>query len=553
MDAKHMVGVGGIGILILLAALAIGAPARAQGPGEFPGLPLPPDRGQFFAGSGACAACHTRMVDESGADVSIDADWRSTMMANAARDPYWQASVRLETLLAPQLDAVIQDKCATCHMPMARTTVNLAEGASGLVLDAGFASPENALHALAMDGNSCTLCHQIEAEGLGQAASFSGEYVIRPDYPVGERPTYSRFEVDPAYSQIMQAASGYVPVRGDHMTEAVLCAACHTLYTPYVDNTGAIAGTFPEQMPYLEWAHGGFSAVQPCQGCHMPRARGEVVTSITGGTPRSPFFQHLFVGGNAYLLQVFGAFGEELQATASSAHFAATHTSVLEQLQTRTAIVSIPETAIDGSTLTAQVRIQVLTGHKFPAGFPSRRAFLHLTVRDAAGAIVFESGAYAPNGRILADNHDADPAAYEPHYTTISSPEEVQIYESVMIDVDGVPTTTLLRGAGYIKNNRLLPNGFDKITAADDIAVRGAAYEDPDFVGGGDQVRFVIDVGAAQGPFTVEAELLYLSIGFNWAEKLRAHESPEAGRFLDYYDAVPNQPVVVARASAQVE
>ena len=57
---------------------------------DYPGLSLPTDRGDYFAGSGLCVVCHTQMVDEAGMDVSIDTDWRSTMMANAARDPYWQ-------------------------------------------------------------------------------------------------------------------------------------------------------------------------------------------------------------------------------------------------------------------------------------------------------------------------------------------------------------------------------------------------------------------------------------------------------------------------------
>ena len=72
-------------------------------PEPFEGQPLPTDKGAYFAGSGACASCHTNMTDESGADVSIDAFWRATMMANAARDPYWLASVRVETLGAPEL------------------------------------------------------------------------------------------------------------------------------------------------------------------------------------------------------------------------------------------------------------------------------------------------------------------------------------------------------------------------------------------------------------------------------------------------------------------
>ena len=53
------------------------------------------------------------------------------------------------------------------------------------------------------------------------------------------------------------------------------------------------------------------------------------------------------------------------------------------------------------------------------------------------------------------------------------------MYESVMRDVNGDVTTGLLRGTEYIKDNRLLPRGFNKATAMPDIAVRGAAQQDP--------------------------------------------------------------------------
>lgn len=545
------------GVLCLLLAGAVILlpghlePAEAQGPEEFPAPPLPTERGEWFSASGACTNCHSNMQDEMGNDVSIDADWRSTMMANAARDPYWQASVRVETILAPQIADVIEDKCATCHMPMARTSA-LFQDADRVILDDGFLSPDNPLHTLAMDGNSCTLCHQIEAEHLGEQPSFSGGFVIYEDYPENARPSYSRFEVAQNFSTVMQSASGFIPLRSQHITESVLCASCHTLWTPYVDDTGEIAGTFPEQMPYFEWLHGGFSAVQPCQGCHMPRARGAVVTSTTGGDPREPFFQHIFVGGNAYMPQVFMQHGEDMGVTAGYDHFEATRGRVLEQLQTRTAKLSIPEISLEGTQLEAQVRIQVLTGHKFPAGFPSRRTFLHVTVKDGNGDVIFESGAYEDNGRVIGDNHDDDPLRYEPHYTVITDPDQVQIYESVMIDSAGRPTTALLRAAQYIKSNRLLPNGFDKTTAGPDIAVVGAALVDPDFIGGGDRVRYVVDVGEAEGPFTVEAELMYLSIGFNWAEKARGFNTEETDFFLSLYDSVPNTPVTVASASAEI-
>jgi hypothetical protein len=59
----------------------------------------------------------------------------------------------------------------------------------------------------------------------------------------------------------------------------------------------------------------------------------------------------------------------------------------------------------------------------------------------------------------------------------------VQIYESILGDAGGAVTTGLLSGAQYLKDNRLLPHGFDKQTAEPDIAVRGEALSDPDFTG----------------------------------------------------------------------
>ena len=66
--------------------------------------------------------------DAAGEDVSIGSTWRSTMMANSARDPYWQAGVRRETIDHPTHSADIQDECAACHMPMAQQIARAAGG-----------------------------------------------------------------------------------------------------------------------------------------------------------------------------------------------------------------------------------------------------------------------------------------------------------------------------------------------------------------------------------------------------------------------------------------
>ena len=134
--------------------------------------------------------------------------------------------------------------------------------------------------------------------------------------------------------------------------------------------------------------------------------------------------------------------------------------------------------------------------------------------------MLFESGAVAPTGAIAGNANDEDPARYEPHYDEIRSADQVQIYESVMVDLRGTPTTGLLQGVRYVKDNRLLPRGFDKSTASADVAVHGAATGDADFQSGGDRVRYAIDVSKAQGPVTLEAELRFQTISFRWARNL---------------------------------
>jgi len=517
----------------------------------YPGLRLPTERGEWFSASGACAVCHNNMVDESGTDVSTGNFWRSTMMANAARDPYWQASVRAEVLDHPDYQAVIEDKCITCHMPMAHFTA-IASGKEGRLLEDGFLDPQNEQHTLAMDGVSCTLCHQIREAGLGQPSSFSGGFVIDTDLPAGERLIFGPYPISEEQTAMMQAASGYPAVQSQHITQAELCATCHTLYTPYVDATGQIAGEFPEQMAYLELTHSDYHGTYACQDCHMPAAQGAVRLSTTSDSPQSPFAQHVFVGGNAYMLEVLRAFGEERQVTASSEQFEAKKGRTMDQLQNRAATLAIEKLELSGSHLTLTVLVQSLVGHKFPTGFPSRRAWLHFTAQDADGGGVFESGAVNPDGSIVGNDNDADPGKYEPHYQVIDGADQVQIYESIMRDSEGGVTTALLRGAGYLKDNRLLPSGFDKETASEDIAVRGQAMGDEDFLGGGDRVPYAIELGNAEGPFTVTVELLYQSVGYRWAQNLRRHEAPEPTRFLGYYEAVPNLPVVVAMATAEV-
>ena len=513
---------------------------------------LTTDRGEFFTGSGTCAVCHTTQTDAAGNDVSLDSQWRSTMMANSARDPYWQAGVRGETLSNPDYAAFIQDKCATCHMPMARFTENAHE-TQAVVFDAGgLLDPATALHALAMDSISCSLCHQIEPNGFGQVESFSGHYAIDTTRLSGDRLAFGPFQVLDAQAILMQGAAGLIPTQSLHVQQSELCGTCHTLFTPTIDNAGEIAGNFAEQMVYPEWLHSAYRDTASCQSCHMPPAEGGVVLSITGGDPRSPFMQHEFVGANAYMPDLIRRYGDELGSAATRAQVDATVARVADQLQNRTATLSLDAAQVEGDQLVAALTLTSLTGHKLPTSYPARRAWLHVTVTDGAGGVVFESGAFNPDGSIVGNASDADPALFEPHYDVIDAPDQVQIYEAIMQDVDGQPTTTLLSGAGYLKDNRLLPAGFDIASAGPEIAVYGAALEDPNFTGGSDQITYAVPLDGASGPYTLTVELRYQSIAYRWAQNLRRHDTVEANRFLAYWDEQPSPATLITSVSAEV-
>jgi hypothetical protein len=512
------------------------------------------ERGEYFSASAGCASCHTNLKDTQGNDISIDTHWRGTMMANSARDPYFQASLRSETLQHPQYRAAIEKKCSTCHTPMAHTTAVFNQQTVSM-LNQGFYDSRHSLHRLAMDGISCSQCHQIQNIGFGDPKHFSGGYVIDPETPHGEREAFGPYETEQSMVSLMQGASGFIPEEANHLGSAAYCGICHTLYTETITVDGHLTGRqFPEQTPYLEWKHSRYAAEdQPCQSCHMPTLEDEVRISNVGGPPRAPFSRHHFVGGNVFMLNLIRANGDELQVTAEDEHLLATAARTQEHLQQRAAQITVHASIEeDHAPLVIDVNVRPLTGHKFPTGFPSRRAWLHLTVRDSSGNVLFESGAWTEDGRITGNANDEDASLFEPHYLEITRPDQVQIYEAIMADSAGKITTGLLYANAYVKENRLLPQGFNKTTAPADIAVTGRAYVSPAFTGGGDQVRYIVDTNGDSGPYNIEVKLLYQSISYPWIEKFKPDESAEAAAFLRYASSQPNVPVVIARAETLI-
>jgi hypothetical protein len=482
------------------------------------------------------------MQDDSGSDVSIDSFWRSSMMANSARDPFWQASVRNETISRPEAAAEIEDTCATCHMPMASYTEGV-EGVQSQIFGSGFTDPDHPLHELAMDGISCTLCHQVLEEGLGFQSSYNGGFEVDIDSQPGERVAYGPYSVEEPHLVSMQEYSGYIPAQGLHLSDSELCGTCHTYF---------VESSFPVQTTYFEWFYSDHRGVQTCQDCHLPEAVGGVRIATDSDFPRSPFAEHVLVGGNAYMLELLKTFVDELDLTASAEQFEATRQRTMEQMRNQTVELEIEKMHLSGGRLTADVRIKNFAGHKFPSGFPSRRAWIRFVIEDSSGQIVFESGGIDALGKIIHNNGDDDPTVFEPHYLAIVQPEQVQIYESIMANAGGEITMELMGAAEYLKDNRIMPVGQDKFGAVEVIQPRGNAIGDEDFQGGVDEIQYAIDLREEAGPFTVTIEVLYQSIAHPWIESMRDLGSDEVEQFLRMYDAVPNAPVIVARETIEI-
>lgn len=499
---------------------------------------LPMESSSLFSGSGNCQMCHsaegTTLVSSTGADISPLSTWQSTMMANASKDPLWQAKVTAEVSAHPALQSVIEDKCTTCHAPLGRTEA-IYHGAEAFAFSQVSADP------LSLDGVSCTLCHQIQNENLGDDESFSGHYTITDAHEIfGPHPNPTTL---PMFNQ-----TSYTPVYAQHTNGSELCATCHTLFTPFVDDDGNVAGTFPEQTPYLEWQNSIYEEENiECQTCHMPAVDEAIKIASRPpwlDTKRQPVWKHDLVGGNSFMVSLLKENAQELGVHALQVNFDSTLAKEDHLLKNQSIELSA-DGFVENDSLTLTVHVKNLAGHKFPTGFPSRRAWLHVEIKNQDGETIFQSGAWDENGEILGlDEH------YEPHHQLIVDQNQVQIYESIMQDVNGEVTFTLLRGADYIKDNRLPPIGFNR--QADDykhIAIKGAAAQDTDFspddktTSGSDIVIYKIP--AADSEYNVTVSMYYQTITPRFVDDLFKYNTQQVSTFKGVYESKPNTPILL--------
>jgi hypothetical protein len=513
-----------VAALVLVAAFVLADEGRVQRD----------VRTKHFQTAVVCKACHSNaedsgaMRDHQGRGISPYDLWVGTMMANSARDPLFRATVAAEAKAAGKARAEVEAGCLHCHAPMASVEygpIALAQ------LDNEDEEDDWDIAALARDGVSCTLCHQIKP-----GAKPGGKFEVND-----EREIYGPF--DQQFGLAMHRVSKYWPVQGKHMLDSEHCGTCH-------------ASSVPGETTHLEWRNS--TREKTCQDCHMPKAgRTRIARTSHGGDiknlpARSPIGRHFFAGGNTLVPRILRDNPDALHVKAPAEAFDAAIAASRQLLREETARISIREAAREGDKLYIVVDVENLTGHKFPTGHASRRAWLRLRVRDSKGRVVFASGGTDAQGRLLGGPgvHAAEAAGGPvlPHYAQITRPEEVQVYEAV-------PKGSYILTHGRTalrKDNRLLPKGYSAKHAEAEATRPVGVGDDEDFAAGGDAVVYMVPFPEGELPYTIEAELLYQPVSPRYAAELFRIDHAEIARFRQMYEAAGNPPEVVARAKLVV-
>jgi len=400
-----------------------------------------------------------------------------------------------------------------------------------------------------LDGVSCLSCHQQDSIGLG--SNHSG--VLNFDTA---KVAYGQY-ISPLTSPMVMETN-YWPEYSNHIQDAGICAGCHTLITESIDLEGNFTGTtFVEQATYHEWLNSTYDDENiSCQNCHMPNLGNEPVFLIAGlnTAPRQDFSLHEFAGANTFMLELMKQNKDTLHLAGTNEQFDQTIAATYNALQNQSANLNLNLIERDDQVAEFEVSISNLTGHKFPSGYPSRRLFLQFTVEDNEGNTIFSSGETGDDYILLDEDEE-----FEPHYTEIDNPDQVQIYEMVMGDVNGNFTSVLDRGFIHLKDNRLLPIGFSlSDEVIDTVLVRGNAQFDENYMAslaglGEDKILYSIDLNGYSGELTVQVNAFYQSIPHSWLEEIFEVSTPEIESFQAMYNQADKTPVLVDSKSLELE
>jgi hypothetical protein len=441
-------------------------------------------------------------------NVSPNGEWRFSMMGLSGRDPIFFSQLNSENTLHPVLEGhqhdakpFVQDLCLSCHGVMGERQFKADTG--NLFTRAELLKVDSPYGALARDGVSCAACHHIAADGLGDPSTFTAKFNLGPVNEI-----YGPYK-DNVSIYSMKSAIGMEPKATDQnqIESAKLCGSCHTIVLPVFRADGQQAmqngkpAQFFEQTTYVEWLNSDFLN-QSCQSCHMPHdykgnslsykianIEDNTFPAISTRAPdqdiklvqRDDYHRHALLGINIFALEMFKQFRSELGLYQQDPMLRSPDKTVpgidtaiatsLESASQKTALVEVQSLERTNERIVADVKITNLVGHSFPSGVGFRRAFVDFQVLDVDGKVLWESGRTNDDG-VITDGRGLPLATefftflqqrYQKHHwvkNPISREDEVQIYEELVVNPEGLLTTSFIALDHKVKDNRLQPRGW---------------------------------------------------------------------------------------------
>ncbi len=304
---------------------------------------------------GSCADCHT----------DISAQWRSSIHAQSVTDEYYLA---VATLFIEERGVEAVRYCAACHNPVGlmRGEVEISVGqqpvgSSNKAYESRALGVHLPLSDAAAEGVTCVVCHAAVTVGT---PPNNGNLALQPGTAELPEHAFGQLALHAAPDRHKAQRAPQV------LADAALCGACHNLYTE--------AGT-PLEPTYDEWLASPYPAQgKTCQSCHMPKVaarrsdRGLVgAVAAHGGIPGAP---------------------SSLPGTGNDTALLRTAAELALDLQRG-----------DPWRVTVSVTNRG-AGHKLPTGAADlRQVWLEVTLRDATGLIIWQTGGFDAYGALTPD------------------------------------------------------------------------------------------------------------------------------------------------------
>ena len=525
-------------------------------------------------------------------NVSPYGEWRYSMMGLSGRDPIFFAQLASERTIHSKIDGqpnpalYIEDLCLRCHGVMGERQYKLDTGK--MFPREQLNDPNSKYGALGRDGVSCTVCHHIAAEGLGKPETFTGEFKTSPPKEI-----YGPFK--DAVTLPMKNGLGMEPknTTENQIESSALCGSCHTILLPTIRQNGTIVEKdgkpklFYEQATYIEWLNSDFQNEyapfgkdpQTCQHCHMPadyqgnKLKFKIANIEDNTFPpvafrapdkditlqlRDPFYRHTLLGLNVYALEMFGQFRTDLglykidpmlpnPGQTASSHDTAVASSL--DLAAKSAKVNVLAARKMNGSLSADIEVVNLAGHSLPSGVGFRRAFLSFEVLDASNKTVWVSGNTSADGVIVdgagkplvTEFFGPEQQKFQVHRSKdnpITSEDQVEIYEELVLNPEGMLTSSFLSLDQRAKDNRIQPKGRSpKGLYADETKPVGTGA-DPSYSNGSGSsvVRYIIPLnGKTNSAAKVRATLYYQTIPpYYLRQRKETGQGPDTDRLVEF-------------------